>query len=269
MLFNKTHSKNLIQMLRLEVYITTLCFIVFLAPHSVHSQQTAENCLPSSPNTGTPEEDYSAGGTRENHQLVTVCGENSQQISFLLGKNNRDFTLHAYPIFWFYIPCTVRKVAHLEFRLTEVATGKKIYDRSIEISEKASLVGLPIPQDPRYALSPNLNYSWSLNVECTESNKNTAVKLEGWVSRLPLKPDLQNQLAASTEEEKHKIYLQEDLYYDALNDLALRRIAEPNNPQLEIAWNQLLTELGWRHIAQHPTVEPYILDQQISRNSQK
>ena len=241
----------------------TLCLVFFLASHSGNTEESPKHSLPSSPDTGSPEEDFSAGGTRENHRLTKICGEKGQKIAYLLGNKNREFTSSAYPTFWFYIPNNVQKVAQMKFVLTEVETGKKIYNRIVKVPEIAGAMGIPIPPEPQYALSPNVNYSWSLEVDCAESNDDSVIALEGWLYRLPLNSNLPNQLAAASGEDKYKVYLQHNLLYDALNDLAQRRIAEPNNTQLETSWNQLLGELGWQDLTQKSAVEPYILDTKI------
>ena len=261
MLFNQTYSKKQRQILKLVFSLVSLCSFVFLVSSPGYSEEeiTAENSLPSAPDTGTPEEDFEAGGTRDNHQLLTICGENTQQIAYLLGQNNRDFTLDSHPTFWFYIPSNLKNIANLEFKLTEVATGKKIYAHSLEMPKNDGLVGLSIPQDPQYALSHNVNYNWSLNIKCAETNEDPEFALAGWVHRLPLNSDLQNQLATVSKQEKYQVYLEEDVYYDALNNLVQLHIAEPNNPEITIAWNQLLATLGQQHLIQDNPISFYVL----------
>ncbi len=241
----------------------TLCLVFFLASHSGNTEESSQHSLPSSPDTGSPEEDFSAGGTRENYQLTKICGEKGQNIAYLLGNKNREFTSSPYPTFWFYIPNNVHQVAQMKFVLTELETGKKIYSHIVQVPEIAGAMGIAIPPEPRYALSSNVNYSWSLEVDCTESKEDSVIALEGWLSRRSLNSNLQNQLAAASGEDKYIVYLQHNLLYDALSDLAQRRIAEPNNTQLETTWNQLLVELGWQDLTQKCAVEPYLLDPKI------
>jgi hypothetical protein len=44
------------------------------------------------------------------------------------------------------------------------------------------------------------------------------------------------------------IIVRNAVLYDALDDLAQRRTAEPKNDRLKTAWNQLLVELGWQEL---------------------
>ena len=244
--------------------IATLVFMSFwLAPHSGSTKETAKN-LPPPPDTGSPEEDFSAGGTRDSH-LTKVCGVNGH-LAYLLGNKNRELTLSAYPTFWFYISNNAQQITQIKFVLAELETKKKIYERTVRVP-KTGAMGIALPHQQQYSLSANVNYSWSLEVDCAESKGEPAIALEGWLYRVASTPDLQNQLAAASQSEKYQVYLQHNLLYDALNDLAQRRLAEPNNPRLAIAWQQLLIELGWQDLTQQSAVEPYLLEAEISNKN--
>lgn len=255
----------------------TLCSILFLAPHAAQTEGSPKQDLPSPPDTGSPEEDFSAGGTRDNHQFTKVCGEqypaarrqglgslrqNSQEIAYLLGNKNREYTVSEYPTFWFYLPDNPGNVAKIEFLLTELETDRKIYNRTLQMPQKAGMVGITIPTKSQYALSSNRNYRWSLKVDCAEPNQDSVIVLEGWLLRLPSNPEVRERLATAGAN-KYQVYLRHNLLYDALNELAQRRIAEPNNPQLATAWNQLLADLGWQELIQQSAVEPCILKPQM------
>ena len=227
-------------------------------------EETINIELPPAPDNGSPEEDFSAGGTRNNRSRKTICGVHQQQFAYLLGNRNREFTADPHPTFWFYIPHKMHQAAQMSFVLTELETGKKIYERSIEKIEGSGITGVDLPREKQYALSPTVNYAWSLTVNCGEDQE-TAITLEGWLTRLAFKSNLQNQLATTDEVEKHKVYLQHNLLYDALTELAQHRIAKPNNQQTKIAWNQLLATLGWPDlIEQRAEIHPQVVDMQIS-----
>ena len=239
-------------------FTVTFGVLISIISPLVYAQETTENNLPSSPNTGSPEDDFSAGGTRDNHLLTEVCGADSQPIAYLLGDNNREFTIEAHPTFWFYFDNNKNQINRIEFILTELETGKQIYNRTIEVPKKLGTVGITIPAEQKFTLSPNINYSWNVNVNCVRQNEST-LALKGWIQRLPLSTDLQNRLANASIKEKYQIYLQNNLLYDALDYLAQRRITEPNNNQLKVVWNQFLSELGWQNLIK-PVVEPRILN---------
>ena len=221
------------------------------------------NRLPPAPDTGSPEGDFSAGGTRDNQQFGATCGIDRGQLAYLLGNRNREFTSSAYPTFWFHVPNTTNKITQMKFVVKELETGKKIYERSISKKE-SGIIGITLPQEQKYALSPKTNYAWSLEADCSQTD-GKKIALEGWLSRASLSSELQDRLAATPEAEKYAVYFQHNFLYDALTQLAQRRIAKPDNPQIETAWSQLLTELGWQDLIQQEfATEPSIIDTRIS-----
>lgn len=225
-----------------------IAFLLIPQPGNAKEKKSSNNRLPSAPDTGSPQEDFAAGGTRGNQPKNALCGVNNQQIAYLLGNKNREFTSSAYPTFWFYIPNVMNQVAQMKLVVTELETGKKIYDRVIKDTEKSTVIGIKAPHEQRYALSPAINYSWSLQVDCAGRKGNSEIALAGWLSRSALDNQLKPQLAAASEAEKYTVYLKHNLLYDALTEVMQNRLAEPNNIQIETAWNQLLTKLGWQDL---------------------
>lgn len=252
---------------KFTICVSTLCLVFFLVPYSGNTEESAKNNLPSSPDTGSPEEDFSAGGSRGNNLLAQICGENSQQIAYLLGENNREFTSSPYPTFWFHIPQKIQKLAQIKFSLTDLETDQKIYHRTLKVSEKSNIVGISLPAKPQYALSPAVNYSWRLEVDCTKSEDESVISLEGWLQHLPLSTNLRKQLATVSIKDRYKVYLRYNLLYDALSNLAQRHIVEPDNSGVAIAWNRLLTELGWQDLVGQSAIQPSLLDTKIVVNN--
>ena len=231
-------------------------------------ETTKTNPLPQSPDTGTPEDDFSAGGTRDNHFRDSICSANGQKIVYLLGNNNREFTLSAYPTFWFYIPDGIDRETSIKFTLKELETGKEIYNQTIPVNGKSTIKGVALPKDPKNTLLPKINYVWSLEASCPQTKKDSSIALEGWLSRLPSNSQLQDKLAATPKLKKYQVYIEQKLLYDALSELAKYRIAQPNNKEIETAWNKLLTELGWQDLTQRSDIAiPYVLNANTSINN--
>lgn len=276
MLFKKiTYTNHTTNDFWIKLGYSAFCILLvsailfFTLPGKAEEAQTRDNSLPQSPDTGTPEDDFSAGGTRDNHLLDNICGINSQKIVYLLGNENREYTLSAYPTFWFHIPHDINSEAKIEFALKELETDKEIYNQIVPAKSKSAIKGIALPKDKINALSFNTNYVWSLEVSCPQTEPEALITLSGWLSRLPITPQIKNQLAATPTLEKYQVYLKNEVLYDALSELANYRIVEPNNIQIANAWNQLLTELGWQDLIQQNNVkEPEILDTKILVNSQ-
>ncbi|MFM2311218.1 MAG: hypothetical protein RLZZ04_494 [Cyanobacteriota bacterium] len=248
----------------IPVLTLLIAFLLIPQPGSAKEKKSSNNRLPSAPDTGSPQGDFAAGGTRDNQPENALCGIDRQQIVYLLGNDNREFTLSPYPTFWFYVPQKMNKVAQMKFVITELETGKKIYDRVIQNDQKLSVIGIKAPQEKRYALAPEINYAWSLQVDCAGRNRESEIALAGWLSRSALDFQLKPQLAAASKAEKYTIYLKHNLLYDALTEVAQNRIAEPDNLQMESAWNQLLAKLGWQDLIEEKSaINPSLVNTQI------
>ena len=273
MSFKQAGFKNVWQMNQLLILVISLLLALFLIPQPGNTKEnktSSNNRLPPAPDTGSPEEDFSAGGTRDNRPRKGLCGVNKQQVAYLLGDRNREFTSSAHPTFWFHIPKTMNKIAKVTLVVSELETGEKKYGYTVAGNQLSQITGIDLPKEQQYALSPEVNYAWSLEVDCTAQNKKSEVILDGWITRLPSKARLSEQLAATPEAEKHTVYLEHNLLYDALTQLAQRRIAKPNNIQVQMAWNNLLAELGWQDLIEtRSAIKPSLLDIQVCSSSKK
>ncbi len=207
---------------------------------SEKQQDSLEDSLPAPPETGSPEDSFSAGGTRDNHQRMSFCGAKDQQVSFLLGAGSRETTVERYPSFWFYLPEDLEPLVQMEFVLRELDTNRELY-RSQKTSAQKGIVGVKIPPNKGNALSPQMNYRWELLISCEKSTH----ALDGWINFVPMDSSLREELALVSQEEKFKIYWQENLIYDAVSNLAITR-TETDSPSLENAWQQMLSDLGWQ-----------------------
>lgn len=237
---------------------TTLSLLILLNPFFGYAKETTTRKLPTPPKTGTPQDEFQSGGTRDNLLQTKLCDRDSGQIVYLLGDNNIEYTSSEHPVFWFYFPDVTEIVARGEFVLEESNTGKTIYHRTIEVPKRAGIVGIALPKEEKYVLSPNVDYGWRLDLNCV-GLADRSMTMQGWLHRLPLNVRLQNQIATISAEHKYRVYLQNNLLYDALNHLAQRRTREPRNLKIETAWNRLLAELGWHNLIQQSAIEPYVL----------
>lgn len=269
MYLKKANSKNKWLINQLSISLFSLLIALFLIPQPGNTKEKKSSRLPSPPDTGSPEEDFSAGGTRDEKLGSDVCGFKKQQIAYLLGNQNREFTSSAYPTFWFYIPPTQHQIAQIEFAVTELETGKQVYKSVIGKTQQSGITGIELPKEKQYALSPEVTYTWSLEVDCSETDQELKVALEGWLSRVSSDSKLEAQLTAASETEKHRIYLNHNLLYDALTQLAKSRIAQPKNNEIETVWNQLITTLGWHDlIEQESKICLSLINMQISARNQ-
>ena len=227
--------------------------------YMVVAQEVAD--LPPAPSTGTPEGTSSAGGTRGESHIKRMCNSNNQSLVYLLDSGIRDFTIAAHPIFWLYSSYTPGQIDYLEFTLAEVATTKTIYRTKVNLQERSGIMGIALPQEKQYALEPNKDYSWNLQVYCSQQDYKPDLIFKGWLRRLPITASLQKDLTAFPTRH-YSVYLENNILYDALTNLARLRKEKPNDPQITKAWNQLLRDLGREELIPQPILDPLVYSAQ-------
>ncbi|BAZ45519.1 hypothetical protein NIES4102_25430 [Chondrocystis sp. NIES-4102] len=236
---------------RLLLFICLISLVLLPNPGYSKGKKAQTTRLPPAPDTGSPEDDFAAGGTRGGDQLTNnTCNQITKDVVYLLGDRNRDFTASAYPSFWFHVPENANKINKMKFLVTELATGKRIYTAILSTPQPSGIIGIALPPKAQYALSPKVNYTWSLQIDCAGTKQEIDMALSGWLSRQPSNQELQTQLANSSNLEKYAVYVQHNLLYDALTHLAQSRINKPNDPDIAFAWTDLLSQLGWQHLLQ-------------------
>ncbi|GAA6617168.1 DUF928 domain-containing protein [Scytonema sp. NUACC26] len=203
------------------------------------------------------------GGARRNgcpnlNQSVTalVPGErtvNDESVSFLA------LTVSEYPTFWVYVPELPTNLRFGEF-IFQDEKGKNIYQTALTLPEKSGVIGITLPQNPQYALKQNNKYQWYFKVYCGEpENTSDYYYVKAWVQRVALTPNLENQLKAA-KPGKYTVYVVNQIWQDALTNLAdMRRI---NSGSLVLAqdWNDLLKAVGLEEFARAPIVGRYGLE---------
>lgn len=203
------------------------------------------------------------GGARRNgcpdlKQPVTalVPGEETfnQSISFLA------LTVSEYPTFWVYVPELPTKVRLGEF-IFQDEKGKNIYRTPLTLPEKSGVIGISLPQSPQYALKQDNKYQWYFKVYCgNEQNTSDYYYVKASVQRVALTPNLESQLKAAKPEE-YTAYAVNQIWQDAVTNLADMRRTNSGSSVLARDWNDLLTAVGLEEFAQAPIVQRYTPEQ--------
>lgn len=214
-----------------------LLFYPFLSPASE---------LPEVPDTGKPETDSAPGATRTGSEDLGYCSPTDLPFTSLLAQNSVDYTISAFPTFWFYVPYLPEEIKYLEFRLTQLESKQIIYRTALELT-KSGIIGITLPQESQYSLIPEQDYLWEVIVYCV-NNETTQpdLTLEGWIHRVSQELE---------EPVDYNVYIQEDLLYDAVTALIEAQQQQPSNRELKQDWLELLELLGWQELAAEPLVD--------------
>lgn len=210
---------------------------------------------PKPPDTGTPSGNSTPATTRPK----TTCQETDKPLTALLANNGSDLTVSEYPKFWFYIPYASEEISYMEFLLLNGTERETIYHTAVKLKKQPGSIEIAIPAEPKYALKVNENYRWRFNLDC-EPDRTTEPDLvvDGWIRRIPLTPQLENQLEA-VKPLQYSIYRDNFIWYDAIANLAELHFAEPENRELSDAWANLLQSLDLDWVIPKPFADSELL----------
>ncbi|NJM71039.1 MAG: DUF928 domain-containing protein [Scytonema sp. RU_4_4] len=199
------------------------------------------------------------GGARRNgcpdlKQPVTalVPGERTvnESISFLA------LTVSEYPTFWVYLPDLPTNLRSGEF-IFQDERGKNIYKTPLKLPDRSGIIGISLPQNPQYALKQDNKYQWYFKVYCGNSqNTSDYYYVKAWVQRVTLTPNLESQLKAAKPGE-YRAYAANQIWQDALTNLADMRRTNSGSSTLAQDWNDLLKAVGLEEFAAAPVVGRY------------
>jgi hypothetical protein len=244
----------------LLVSLTSYSSLVWAQPPELANRPQVPNpnhsARPKFPDNGAPTGRRKGGTSRDGclplNAPVTalVPGKEiaEESTSFL------TYTISEYPTFWVYVPALPINARLGEFLLQD-ENDDNIYRTSLSLPEKPGVVGITLPQNPQYALKTNKNYQWYFKVFCGNSqNSLDYFYVKAWVQRVPLTQDLQNQLKIAQSGE-YTTYAVNQIWQDAITNLANLRRTNPNSLIFIQDWTLLLKNIGLSEIATASIVE--------------
>jgi hypothetical protein len=179
-----------------------------------------------------------------------VPGEEASNKSFLAS------TTAEYPTFWVYIPDLPPNVSYGEFVLQD-EEGNDVWRTTITLQGMAGARAINLPPNPQYALKQNSKYNWYFKVYCGQAqNQRQYFYVNAWVQRVALTSNLQQQLKTAKPRE-YTAYGANDIWYDAVTNLAELCRTNPNDRLLAEDWTKLLTSVGLKELAGAPIVQIY------------
>lgn len=172
-------------------------------------------------------------------------------LTALVPESSTGFTLAQSPSFWFYLPYSLDDRHQLEFVLKD-EQNNPVYTQIIDGQETTpGILNLRLPAT--VALEANKTYEWYLLVYCDAASQERFVFVNGAIRRLD-RPDLQQQLATLATSAQTDLYRAEDLWYDALDSMAIQLRSTTENDLLRQQWTDLLQSIGLTHLATEPLV---------------
>lgn len=228
----------------LKLIFIFLSLSVFSAPY-LTSQVQAKPRVPVTfeppyPGRGAPRGGTAAGGSRP---VGKACLSNpsakSASLTAVAPGNNIGLSQSDRPNLFVYIPQTSAQTA--EFSLFDEQMNG-IYQVSIPVSQ-AGLVSIPLPGNAP-SLAQDQLYYWTVALVCDPSDRTEDRVVGGWIEHAQTNDTLKQQLENVTAIETVSLYAQQGFWYDALKILVELQYTQPNNPEVAIAWRELMKSVG-------------------------
>lgn len=171
----------------------------------------------------------------------------------LIPNERSGLVIEENPTLWFYIPFKSNQVSAGEFSLQDEAKND-VMRTSFPVPTQPGIFSLKLKTAK--PLEINKTYTWYFKLYCqnnTTSKSSIPSFVSGSLKRVAPSIKLEQQLkAATTPRAKIIAYAQNSIWYTALSELALLRIAEPQNTTFQQDWQNLLTNVGLQNLANKP-----------------
>ena len=147
----------------------------------------------------------------------------------------------------------------LEFVLKDV-NQKEVYSaRHLLAKSTESVVGTPgimhLTVANIYPLEIGQEYHWELATKCNyedATDLSQDLVISGGLKRVEPDPTLARRIQQATPQERVALYAENKLWYETLSSLVELRRANPNDQNLEDAWDKLLSSVGLDIISKEP-----------------
>ncbi len=176
-----------------------------------------------------------------------------QKLTALTPATNIGLTISERPTFWLFIPYQTMPTSYVKLELEDEQNNVK-YQQSLQLNKTPGIVKITLP-----ANSPPLEvdkpYHWILTFVCNPENNKEDLAVNGYVQRIPLEPNISQQLdAVKNIRERVMIYAENGVWFDALNELANARISNPDNELINTDWAELLGAVQLKELATQPLI---------------
>lgn len=201
---------------------------------------------PAPPMTPPPNRTRSGGSLGEE----AVCSAGSESLTAIVPVENPVFTTAEHPTFLFYVPFGADQVQYGEFSVLVGPTEMtRLYQTRFALPAQPGIVSITLPPNPDYQLKEKTPYHWYFKLHCNDDspdsqNLTADLQVDGWVQRVALTPERQQQIQAASPE----------VWYDSAAQVATRLSATPTDATLQQQWRNLLQHIGSEALAQEPIV---------------
>jgi Domain of Unknown Function (DUF928) len=233
-------------------------------PSSIQAQQRDSQLfsfaqLPQLPDRGAPSGRRRGGTSRDdcpvlNTPLTALVPGKEMTGDIFNSTSLMASTVAEYPTFWVYVPKMPEKLRSGEFILQNEA-GEDIYRTELTLPQKAGAIAITLPSNSQYSLKSDRKYHWYFKVFCSSERLEAGyVYVDAWIERVALSNKLKNQLQTTSKSQHYRVYLENNIWYDALTSLGKLLKHNPQNDSLKQDWGELLSSIGLSDLIREPIV---------------
>lgn len=180
------------------------------------------------------------------------CPSVNLPLTALIPANNQGLTIAEYPRFWIFVPNKSNKIISGEFVLQD-ETDNDVYRTNFHLPATPGIVTLNLEKTT--PLQINKQYQWYFKLYCSQQKFSNPLFVRGWIQRIAIDPNLKKQLkAAATPEQRFNIYYRNNIWYEAVTELAERQLIKSQNNSLLGDWDNLLKRIGLEYLISQPIV---------------
>lgn len=249
-------AKNYLKFRYTIAFALVLC-IINLLPNTVQANKAQ-------PRNSRPEETDGSRRGRPSSRTATGsrgdCPSVNLQLTALIPVNNQGFTVAEHPNFWIFVPYQSNNIASGEFVLQD-EQNNDVYRTNFTLPQAPGIVNVSL--EKAQPLQVNKKYQWFFKLYCSSEKLSDPLFVKGWIQRIAKNPELESKLAAATTpEQRFAIYFKNNVWYEAVTELAKQPL-NPQNNSLHSDWSNLLKRVGLENLISQPVVGEVKLEASI------
>lgn len=235
-----------------------LCSSTAIASYSeVDAQEPANKVANAFDITFEPPKENQPRATRAGASRGNQCAVDSHNVTEpfipLLPSNDYGLTVASHPTILAHVPDS--SAEYIFFTLQD-ENNEEAYQTILPIGSEPGIISISIPSEAP-GLETGKTYKWSFALMCDNKLRPDSPIVEGFVKRVNAEPYLAAKLENSKAEtiQKAALYGKAGIWYETISTLAQLRQAQPQDPDLNLAWNNLLNDVGLENIANAEIVD--------------
>jgi len=181
------------------------------------------------------------------------CPATNIPLTALIPENQVGKVVEANPTFWLFIPYQPSNIPINGKFILQDEAHNNVYQTDLSIDKGEGIYSITLPVEK--SLETDKIYQWYFKLYCKPDKSSTFIYVHGWIERVAIEPLQQKQLIATySPEQRFAFYVENDIWYSALTELARLKQANHQNQTFAKYWLQLLNKIGLEELSNTPII---------------